>query len=214
MLYWSIKANEKLALQALDRFQHIAPDSAKTHLLLGDMDRQRQHYDEAILEYKQALTMVPNDPAALQGLASAYLLNDKYDDTVTTAASALAQRPRDPELNLLMGEALVAQRKYEQAEAFLNKSLSVKPQQLPHVHALLGKVYAATGRTSEAIANLKLGLEADEDGSIHYQLARLYRQVGDLSEASEAMEQSKALLAARRVRATVALQDTPPPDEP
>jgi hypothetical protein len=50
------------------------------------------------------------------------------------------------------------------------KSLNVKPQMLGHVHALIGKVYAETGRTSEAIDQLKMGESSDENGSIHYLL--------------------------------------------
>jgi predicted Zn-dependent protease len=64
---------------------------------------------------------------------------------------------------------------------------------LPHVHALLGRVYAETGRTADAIAQLKLGAESDSDGSVHYQLARLYRETGDGKSAAAALEQMKAI---------------------
>ena len=77
-LYWSIRADQRLAVEALERFQGIAPDSPQTHRLLGDMDRQRHHYDEAISEYKLALDEAPNDPAALKGLTSAYLLTVRW----------------------------------------------------------------------------------------------------------------------------------------
>ena len=118
-------------------------------------------------------------------------------------------KPNDPELNLLFGEALVAQRKYQEAEAPLQKSLSGKPQLLPQAHALLGQVYAGLGRVPEAIANLKLGLDADEDGSFHYQLARLYRQTGDTAAAAAAMEQAKSLAQEHRARAVIAVQEAP-----
>ena len=209
VLYWSIRADQRLAVEALERFQRIAPDSPQTHLLLGDMDRQRHHYDEAISEYKLALDEAPNDPAALQGLTSAYLFDGKIEDAVKTATAALSLKPNDPELNLLFGEALVAQRKYQEAEAPLQKSLSGKPQLLPQAHALLGQVYAGLGRVSEAIANLKLGLDADEDGSFHYQLARLYRQTGDTAAAAAAMEQAKSLAQEHRARAVIAVQEAP-----
>jgi tetratricopeptide (TPR) repeat protein len=209
VLYWSIRADQRLAVEALERFQRIAPDSPQTHLLLGDMDRQRHHYDDAISEYKLALNEAPSDPAALQGLTSAYLFDDKIEDAVKTATAALSLKPSDPELNLLLGEALVTQRKYQQAEAPLENSMSGKPQLLPQAHALLGQVYAGLGRVSEAIANLKLGLDADEDGSFHYQLARLYRQTGDTAAAAASMDQAKSLAQQHRTRAIIAVQQAP-----
>ena len=39
-LYWSILANERLALRSLARFQQLDPDSATSHVLLGDVYHQ------------------------------------------------------------------------------------------------------------------------------------------------------------------------------
>jgi predicted Zn-dependent protease len=130
---------------------------------------------------------------------------------------ALKQLPEDPEINLLMGEALVARHDFMNAEPFLKKGLNAKPQMLPHVHALLGRVYAESGRTQQAIGELKLGLESDNDGSVHYQLARLYRQAGDVEDAKAAMEQMKAIQQRRREGAVIAFKDSHPStldDEP
>jgi predicted Zn-dependent protease len=109
-----------------------------------------------------------------------------------------------------MGEALVSQHKFPEAEPFLLKSLSAKPQMLPHVHALLGEVYAANGKTQEAIRELKLGLSSDEDGSLHYQLARLYIKAGDKPDADAAFAQVKVLQQQRRESAVVAVEDSHP----
>jgi tetratricopeptide (TPR) repeat protein len=209
-LYWSIKANEKLALASLARFQELEPNSARSHILLGDIYRQREQYGDAENEYNRALELSPGDPAALQGLGSAYLKDAKIDQAIAAAHKALEQSSSDPEVNLLMGEALVTQHKFPDAEPFLLKSLSAKPQMLPHVHALLGEVYAANGKTQEAIRELKLGLASDQDGSLHYQLARLYIKVGDKPDADAAFAQVKALQQQRRQGAVVALEDSHP----
>ena len=60
----------------------------------------------------------------------------------------------------------------------------------------------------DAIAELRAGLESDEDGSLHYQLAMLYRQTGNTSESSLLMAQSKELARLRRKRAEIAVQGT------
>jgi anaphase-promoting complex subunit 3 len=206
-LYWSIRSGEKLALAALDRFAVLAPDSVRTHLLLGDIDRQRQLYEDAIVEYTHSLSMEPNNYAALQGLASAYLLDGKLGDAATAAKKALAQRPDDPELNIVMGETLIGEHDYEDAESYLKKTLIGKPQLVAQAHALLGRVYASMDRNQEAFTELKLGLSTDDDGSLHYLLGRIYRSQGDNLNASLAFKQAKELSGNRLHRATIAMED-------
>jgi len=207
-LYWSIKADEMLALQSLEHFEQLAPNSAPSHILLGDMYRQRHRYDEAQAQYKLALEISPADHGALLGLAYAYYGNANIDATIATASSALAASPSDPELNLLMGEALIARHDFAGAEPFLQKGLAAKPQMLPHVHAMLGTVYAETGRTQDAIAQLEMGLAADQDGSTYYKLARMYRKSGDTKRADAAMQQVKVMEQQRRKGAVIALEDS------
>ena len=192
-LYWLIQANERLAVQSLARFQQLESGSARSHVLLGDIYHQLEREDDAQAEYQKALALEPGNPAAMLGLASAYLSNNNIEKAEDTARAALERSPQDPELNLIVAETMVAQFQYSAAEPYLMKSLNVKPQMLGHVHGLLGKVYSETGRTSDAIRQLKMGESSDEDGSIHYLLARLYRQIGDTKNASAALEQVKTI---------------------
>jgi tetratricopeptide (TPR) repeat protein len=207
-LYWSVKANEKLAFVAFGDFEQLKPDSERTHLLLGDMYRQRQRFEQAESEYKTASTLAPQDPAPLFGLASAYSQDSKRDQALNTAKTALGMSPNDPDLNLLVGEILVSRHEWADAEAFLNKSLDAKPQTLPHVHILLGEVYEGTGRTQDAISQLQMGLAGDEDGSAYYRLARIYSRMGNKAAADAAIEHVKAIQESRRQRAVVAVQDS------
>jgi tetratricopeptide (TPR) repeat protein len=207
-LYWSVKANEKLAFVAFGHFEQLKPDSERTHLLLGDMYRQRQRFEQAESEYKTASTFAPQDPAPLFGLASAYSQDSKTDQALSTAKTALGMSPNDPDLNLLVGEILVSRHEWTEAEAFLNKSLDAKPQTLPHVHILLGEVYEGTGRTQDAISQLKMGLAGDDDGSAYYRLARIYSRMGNKAAADAAIEHVKAIQESRRQRAVVAVQDS------
>jgi tetratricopeptide (TPR) repeat protein len=209
-LYWAIKANERLAFESLARYQELEPDSARNHILLGDIYRQRDRPEDAQKEYNNALTLSPNDSAALLGLATAYLQEAKVEQAVETAQKALERSAADPDINLVMGEALITQHKFTEAEPFLLKALNAKPQVLPHVHALLGRVYEANGRTNEAIDQLKMGAGSDQDGSIHYQLARLYTKIGDKGDADLAFAQMKAIKQRRREGAVVALEDSHP----
>jgi tetratricopeptide (TPR) repeat protein len=206
-LYWSIQANERLAFQSLARFQDLEPDSARSHVLLGDIYHQLDRPDDAQAEYSKALALMPGDPAALLGLATVYLSNNNSGGAMEIAQAALIHSPNDPELNLIVAEALIGQRQYAEAEPYLNRSLSGKPQMIPRIHALMGKVYAETGRTHEAIEQLKLGAPSDEDGSVEYLLARLYRQIGDTREATDALNRMKTIKQERDARGFKQVQD-------
>lgn len=208
-LYWSVKANKELASVAFGRFEQLKPDSERTHLLVGDMYRQRQRYEQAESEYQTASALAPQDPAPLFGLASAYAHDSNLSQALNTAKRALGMSPTDPDLNLLVGEILVSRREWIPAEDYLKRALGgAKPQVLPHLHALLGKVYEQTGRVQEAISELEMGLTSDDDGSLHYQLARLYSGIGNKAAAQEAFQQSKLLEQKRRKRAVIAVQDS------
>jgi tetratricopeptide (TPR) repeat protein len=206
-LYWAILANERLAQQSLARFQQLDPESATSHLLLGDVYLQLERNDDAEIEYLKALDRAPGNLAALFGAANAHLRNNNLVAAADEARSALSQRPDDPDINLIMGEVELGRHDYASALPYLEKSLHAKRQTLPRVHALIGKVYAETGRTSEAIQQLKLGASSDEDGSIQYLLARLYRKQGDIKDADAALDRMKAIKAQRRERGYKLIED-------
>ncbi len=206
--YWAIRAHEWQAVTALAHFEELAPDSAQTHLLLADLYRHKGKLADAAAEYQKALAIAPSDHGALLGAAATDLMAGRTDDAIATALRGLAQQPGDARLNLLVAEALAAQNKYTEAEPYLLASLHGDPELLPRVHALLGRSYAASGRTEDAIAQLKLGVASDEDGSVHYQLARLYGKIGNKKESTAAMDQARQLEQERRARAVVAVSDS------
>jgi tetratricopeptide (TPR) repeat protein len=206
-LYWSIQSNQRLALQSLARFQQLESDSPRSHVLLGDIYTHLQRFDDAQAEYTKALALSPTDPAALLGLAYAYLSNNNGDKALQAARLALQQSPQDPEVNLVLADSLVVNFQFAEAEPYLLKSLAVKPQMLGHVHGLLGKVYAETGRPKQAIEQLKMGESSDENGSIHYLLARIYRQMGDVKDASLAIEEVKNIKQQRSGRGIKLVED-------
>jgi tetratricopeptide (TPR) repeat protein len=207
-LYWSIKANEKLAFAAFGRFEQLEPGSEKTHLLLGDMYRQRKRFQQAEREYTTASTLAPQDTAPLFGLASAYSQDSNTDQALSTAKTALGMSPNDPDLNLLVGEILVSRHEWAEAENYLKRGVSAKPQMLPHLHVLLGQVYENTGRTQEAIKELQMGVASDEDGTVNYQLARIYSSIGNKAAAQDAFQRMKVLQRKRRERAVIAVEDS------
>lgn len=203
--YWAVRANQKLGVAALVRAGEVEPDSPRVHALLGDAYQRRRMFDEAREEYSKVLAVSPDSVAGLAGLAKANYADGRLEEARSAAQKALARGPADGDINLLMAEILVAQHEYADAEPYLQHSLQVRPDLLPRVHALLGRVFANTGRPKEAIKELTQGLASDEDGSLYYQLARLYKETGDMKAAAAAFEKSKQIKASHDELAQKAL---------
>ena len=192
-LYWETKADQKLAIATLMRAGEIDPNSPRMHVLTGDVFRQKRRWSEAEAEYRKALAIDPTSRGARLSLAIVLFTELKTDEAFEITKSLLAEVPEDPEANLLAGEILVQGHKFEEAEPYLSRCKNLDPDLIPRLHVLLGQVYAATNRISEAISEYKLGLASDEDGSIHYQLARLYEKSGDKDAATEEIRISQQL---------------------
>lgn len=205
-LYWETKSAQKLATETLAHASELDSNSPTLHVLLGDIYRQRKYYPDAEQEYQKALAIRPDNSGALFGLCLALLGDSQIDEALRLAEGALKRNPDDPEFNAVMGEVLSVKHDFSGAEPYLRKALNTKPELIPHVHALLGRVYAETNRTQQAITEMKLGLSDDKDGRLHFQIARLYLKLGDRNSAKEAFDVSQRLRSEGLTRAAVAMQ--------
>jgi tetratricopeptide (TPR) repeat protein len=200
-LYWSIRAEQRLAILYLIYAGEVEPDSIRLHELLAESYRDRGKYSEAEAEYKVALGINPKEFAALIGAAATYLQEQRIDPAAEMIRKALAENPSDAEANYVMGEVLIAQHNYSEAEPYLKAGLAAKAELVPRIHVLLGEVYASQNDTARAIEEFKAGLSSDDDGSVHFQLGRLYQRSGEAELAAAAFEESKALLRRKQTAA-------------
>ena len=207
-LYWETKADQKLAIVSLTLAGEIDPVSPRMHVLTGDVFRQKRRWSEAEAEYRKALAIDPASHGARLNLGIVLFSELKTDEAFTIAKSLLAESPEDPEASLLAGEILVQNHKFEEAEPYLTHCQNLDAELVPHLHILLGQVYAETNRVPEAISEYKLGLISDENGGIHYQLARLYQKTGDTKAAAEALQASQRLRKQWDDRASIVLQQS------
>jgi len=208
-LYWESKADQKMAIAALIRAGEIDADSPRMHVLLGDVFRQKRRWDDAEIEYRKAVALDPKSHSARLSLAIVLFSELKTDEALDIGRSLLAEDRNDPEANLLAGEILVQRNLFADAEPYLSKCQNIKPEFLPHLHALLGEVYAETDRAPAAIKEYMQGLSGDEDGSIHFKLARLYQKSGEKTAAEVAFRESNRLRSQWDDRARVALEQMP-----
>ncbi len=207
-MYWESKADQKLAIAALIRAGEIDADSPRMHVLLGDVFRQKRRWDDAEMEYRRAVALDPKNHSARLSLAIALFSELKNDEAFDIDRGLLVEDPSDPEANLLAGEILVQRNRFAEAEPYLSRCQNLQPEFVPHLHSLLGQVYAETDRIPAAISEYKAGLPADQDGSIHFQLGRLYQKTGDKNAADEAFKASRTLRRQWDAGARIALEQS------
>jgi tetratricopeptide (TPR) repeat protein len=208
-LYWESKADQYLAISALTRAGEIDADSPRMHVLLGDVFREKHRWDESEAEYRKAVALDSSSRSARLSLAITLFSEMKIDEALSLDKAILSEGPQDPEANLLAGEILIQLNRFSEAEPYLLRCADLKPELAPRYHTLLGKVYAETNRIPAAIAEYKVGLAADHDGSVHYQLGRLYQNSGDRTAATEAFKEAKRLADHKIDRERVALGQSP-----
>jgi tetratricopeptide (TPR) repeat protein len=208
-LYWQAKASQKLAVAALVRVGLAEPNSARVHLLVAEAFREVHSPKEAEAEYKKALELEPDYVAAHLGLAIVYWRDRKYKEALPHLQSVLTLRPGDPEASYFLGAILVDRHQYAEAMPYLTAALAGTPAILPHVHEQRSRVYAAQGQTAAALAELKQSLDADADGSYHYELYQLYKKLGDEPAAAAALQKSESLRKREDMRVGGFLRESP-----
>jgi lipopolysaccharide biosynthesis regulator YciM len=192
-LYWKAKSAGKLAINALVRTSAEAPDSFRTHLLLGEVHRSKEEYKAAESEFAKVIAIKPDDPTAHLGLARVHYANTRFSEALKELEPVLKADPANPEASFLMGEILVKQRQFSAAVPYLKLALQGQPFTIPRVHSLLSTCYAAQGQIEQAITELKPALPGDMDGVFHYQMYRLYKMTGNNEAAKAALERSEML---------------------
>ena len=185
--FWSIKAQERIAVTALSRFEELAPHSSANYVLVGNLYRLQRQPDQALAEYDKALALDPHNPAALQGSILACLATNRTDQALTLDSTALNNRAEQP--------------------PFLPNPAGVPPELQPRLHYLLARAAESGGDDQTAVQEFELALPGDKDGSIHYQLSRLYRKKGEVAKAEKTLAAAKTLIAQHEVQAATALRD-------
>jgi predicted Zn-dependent protease len=209
--YWRSRAYNELALQAFARLGHLPP-STEQHELKARIFTGQKRYAEAAQEWREALKLSPLDKQIQKQLAIVLKFSQDYAGALPLLQELLRAQPTSAELNYLTGETLLDLQRSEEATPLLLRAVNRDPQ-LIAAHKALARAYLGAGKAREAIAHLKAALAADEDGSLHYQLARAYQATGQATLAKEMLadyQKTQRSAAAATETAVRDVEITPP----
>ncbi len=182
-LYWRIRACNEMAGRAFQRLARLPP-SVEFYEFLARMHRIQRRPLDAAEQWRAALKLAPNDRRLETQLAVCLHMGRDYEAARPLLEKLLRSEPDSAELNYLLGDVLLNQGELERSVTLLTRAVERNPELLP-AHVSLAQAYAQSGRPEAAIPHLKAALPADEDGSLHFQLARALRDAGQAEAAKE-----------------------------
>ncbi|MPZ21075.1 MAG: tetratricopeptide repeat protein [Luteitalea sp.] len=188
-----------LADEAFRRLEEL-PASVELHVVKAELYRARGGPRDAVRELRAAAKLAPNDPAIARDLAAALYLARNYDEARPIVERLLKADPNDPnrpDLQILYGRILLDTQQVDEALTYLEAAIRAAPANAEG-QAALGRALMLKGDARAAVPHLKAALVADEDGSLHYQLAQAYRQTGQPALARSTLETYKKLQAQAR----------------
>ena len=209
--YWSARAAQELAREAFARLGGLAP-SAEAALLRAQVLGGQGRHVEAAAELRQAVQSWPGDGRLRHELAASLYRARDLDAARALLEELFPQEPGSAELAFMLGDAYLHQQQVEKAIPALESAVAAEPTLLP-ARAALCRAWMLKGDPARALPNLEAARQADEDGSLHYQLSRAYQAKGDTARAKEALRRSQEIREAAEARQRELQQEftiTPP----
>jgi tetratricopeptide (TPR) repeat protein len=190
----------KDASSAIDQAEKLSNSKQETSLiyfLRGALQERQKHIDAAEQQFRQALTLDPDNALTLNYLG--YMLADhdqKLNEALQLVERAVKLDPENGAYLDSLGWVHYKLGQYELAEEALEKAITLIPRD-PTVHDHLGEVYASTGHLQQAVAQWESSL------ANYASSAPADAEPSDVSKVRKRLDKAKVKLAKEDPRATV-----------
>jgi tetratricopeptide (TPR) repeat protein len=189
--FWYLlgKVHMKLSEQALSKLSEIDPNSVWVHEISGEIMEGMKNYDGALVEYKKAVEMAPQQAGTHYLLGNAYLSLSMWEAAAEQFHAELGNDPANCMAQWKLGSIVLEKHgDSEEALANLEKALTICPSltaaRLDRARALM-----KLDRNAEAVEDLTAAEKSDpSEPSTHFFLAQTYRALGRTQEAQAEMK--------------------------
>lgn len=196
--YERVRQYEREAKAALAQVSQIDPDSARAHQIQGDAEVAAERFDDAIDEYKVALTRNDRLPGLHGALCYAMSRIGRLQEAMRECDAELEIAPSSAEAYVAAGRMHLLANDNTKAEALLTKAMTLDRPPL-FAFKFLGQVYLNQKEYSQAATYLRKYLaEEKSDSAAYYLLARACKYTGDVQGMNEAITAYKRTSEAAR----------------
>ncbi|MFN2541246.1 MAG: tetratricopeptide repeat protein [Chthoniobacterales bacterium] len=159
------------------------PAGARQHLNYGLALQKAGRFDEAIEQYRRALSFDSASAKVHYNLAGALLAQSKMDAAAEHFQKAIELDSKDPEPHFYYAYALERLGRDEEARSQYEQAVKLKPGSAKYRNSY-GVHLLRTHRLDEAISELRQGLRVEpEDVDAHYQIGNALALKDQLEEA-------------------------------
>ena len=176
----------QLSEDALGQVNKIDPNSFVAHEVAGEIDQSMHNYDGALVEFKKAIDLAPQQPGSHLRLANVYWVMGKWDSAQTEFRTELALNPNDCVARWKLANSILeAHGSTEEALDNLNRSIGSCPN-LMQARVDRARSLIKLNRPNDALQDLLLAeKESPDEPSIHFYLASVYRTQGRTDEVKK-----------------------------
>ncbi|WP_424985879.1 tetratricopeptide repeat protein [Microbulbifer sp. S227A] len=181
-------AKPDAAIEVLERLAADYPTLAPVYSALGDLQRQQEHYAEAITAYDSALEFSDQEAPARWFLHYARGISHErlkqWDSAEADFRSALEINPDQPQVLNYLGYSLVERKSnLDEALGMIERAVEARPDS-GYIVDSLGWVLFRLGRYEEAVGHMETAVELmPVDPVVNDHLGDVYWAVGRYREA-------------------------------
>jgi tetratricopeptide (TPR) repeat protein len=185
-LYLLGKTYLQLSEDFLGKINQIDPNSVVAHEVAGEIDESMHNYDGALVEYKKAIDLAPDQPEPHVHMANTFWSISKWDSARTEFEAGLARDPNNCTAHWKLGNTILeANGEPGDALSHLNKAVELCPE-LMQARVDRARALIKSEKQDQALPDLLLAeKESPGEPSIHFLLASVYRKQGKTAQAQE-----------------------------
>jgi len=134
--------------------------SLNEHMRLGQEAVKRGDLDNAIVHFRRAVRIAPDDPGGHIALGLALAYRGEIDEAIRHFRLALKRDPENAEVQNSLGVALMQKGQLDEAQTHLQKAIRIDPR-FAKAHNSLGVLFARRGKLDEAMDQFEETLRID-----------------------------------------------------
>jgi len=179
----------RLSEQSLAKMNAIDPNSVLAHEMSGEIMASMKNYDGAVVEFKKAIEIAPEQAGTHYELANAYWNLGDWDAASAEFQAELANDPHNCMAKWKLGNILLEQNsRPDEALADTDDALSTCPT-LTQARVDRARALLKLNRNQDALPDLEAAVKASpEEPTIHFFLAQAYRALGRAQDAKLEMQ--------------------------
>jgi tetratricopeptide (TPR) repeat protein len=180
------KSYLKLSEDALGRINQIDPNSVTAHEVAGEIDESMHNYDGALVEYKKAVDLAPQQPGTHEHMGNTYWVTGKWDSAQTEFKTELANAPNNCAARWKLANAMLeANASAQDALTELNRAIDHCPT-LMQARVDRARALIKLGKHDNALPDLLMAeKDSPDEPSIHFYLSSVYKAQGKTADAQQ-----------------------------